>query len=440
VARRVGGVIESTLTPRLRRAVSSYTGIVRTIEECLASSAEPRLFRATCDVQGGAELVGSPLRHCSGIGGAGVTRSEAAAAAVGEALERYSASYVPRERLLVATARELGAATVTPERFALFRERQYALPGFPFRRFTVDTRVAWVEGQALPAGEAVLLPAELVFLGDAGVGEPPIGYATSSGAACGEARTDTLVRGICELLERDAFMIAWAARLSLPLLEWSAAPALVELDRRFFAPTGLAYAALDLSRFHDVPSVLGVVRARAGFPGALGVGAGTAATIERAWFKALAEAFAARSAGAKLELLETGAYGPHGEGVCTFEDHIRYYADEARAAAAAFLDASTARTPVGDVRALSGDPLAALCARVGAAGSSVYAVDVTSPDVAALGLVVTKVVAPELCALDVVHGARFLGGRRLYEAPFELGLRAAVLTESELNPDPHPFP
>ena len=92
------------------------------------------------------------------------------------------------------------------------------------------------------------------------------------------------------------------------------------------------------------------------------------------------------------------------------------------------------------MRALSGDPLAALCARVGAAGSSVYAVDVTSPDVAALGLVVTKVVAPELCALDVVHGARFLGGRRLYEAPFELGLRAAVLTESELNPDPHPFP
>jgi ribosomal protein S12 methylthiotransferase accessory factor len=433
-------VIEASLTPRLRRAVSSYTGIVRALDECLATSAEPRLYRAACDVQGGDELLGSPLGHCSGIGGAGTTRAEAAAAAVGEALERYSASYVPRERLLIATARELGRAAVAPERFALFSDRQHADPGFPFRRFTLDTRVAWVEGQALPGGGAALLPAELVFLGDAGVGERPIGYATSSGAACGEAPADTVVRGICELLERDAFMIAWAARLSLPLLDWSGAPALVELDRRFFVPTGLSYAAVDLSGFHGLPSVLGVVRAPAGFPGVLGVGAGTAATIERAWFKALAEAFAARSAGAKLELLDPGAYGPHGEGVNTFEDHIRYYADEARATAAGFLDAGSARTPVGEIRALGGDLVGALCSRVAAAGSSVYAVDVTSPDVAALGLVVTKVVAPELCALDVLHGARFLGGRRLYEAPVELGLRVLPLGEGELNPDPHPFP
>jgi ribosomal protein S12 methylthiotransferase accessory factor len=433
-------VIEAALPPRLRRAVSPYTGIVRSLDECLASSAEPRLYRAACEVHGGNELLGSPLQHCSGIGGAGITRAEAAAAAVGEALERYSASYVPRERLLLATARELGPAAVEPERFALFSERQYTSRGFPFRRFTCDTRVAWVEGQTVPGGGAAFLPAELVFLGDASVGERPIGYATSSGAACGEARADTLARGICELLERDAFMVAWAARLSLPLLDWSEAPALVELDRRFFAPTGLAYAAVDLSCFHDVPSVLGIVRAPTGFAGALGIGAGTAATVERAWFKALAEAFAARSAGAKLELLEPGEYGSHGTGVNSFEDHIRYYADEARAAAAGFLDAGSARTPADHVRALTGDPVAALCTRVVAAGSSVYAVDVTSPDVAALGLVVTKVVAPELCALDVVQSARFLGGRRLYAAAAELGLRNAPLTEGELNPDPHPFP
>ena len=51
-------MIEAALTPRLRRAVSSHTGIVRTIDECLASSAEPRLYRVTCDVQGGDDLLG----------------------------------------------------------------------------------------------------------------------------------------------------------------------------------------------------------------------------------------------------------------------------------------------------------------------------------------------------------------------------------------------
>ena len=45
----------------------------------------------------------------------------------------------------MASARELGAAAVAPERFALFSERQHADPGFPFRRFTPDSRIAWVD-------------------------------------------------------------------------------------------------------------------------------------------------------------------------------------------------------------------------------------------------------------------------------------------------------
>lgn len=433
-------MIETALPPRLRRAVSSYTGIVHAVDECLASSTEPRLYRATCEVRGGDALLGTPLRHCAGIGGAGVTRAEAATAAVGEAIERYSASFVPHERLVVTTARELGAAAVAPERFALFSQRQYETPGFPFRTFEVDTQVAWVEGRSLPDGERAWLPAELVFLGDAGLVQKPIGYATSSGMACGETPADAVERGLCELLERDAFMIVWAARLSLPLLEWAGVPPFEELDRRFFAPTGLRYAAVDLSAFHRLPSVLGVVRAPAGVPGALGVGAGTAPTLERAWLKALAEGFAARSAGAKLELLEPGAYGPTGEGVASFEDHIRFYADERRARPADFLDACHVHTPVTSVRSFGGDVISGLCERVRAAGSSAYAVDVTAPDVAELGLVVAKVVAPELAALDVAHGARFLGGRRLYATGAERGLRSGELAEADVNPYPHPFP
>jgi ribosomal protein S12 methylthiotransferase accessory factor len=427
-------MIAATLTPRLRRAVSPYTGIVRVLEECLHAAADPPIFRVACEVGRGERLLGSPLDHLAGIGGAGITREEAAAAAVGEALERYSASFVPEEALVFSSASQLGSA-VEPERFALFSESQYATPGFPFRRFSADTRVAWVAGRSLPSGEPAWLPAELVFLaGTALEGERPIGYATSSGMACGETREASLARGLCELLERDAFKIVWANRLSLPLLDWSDDTRIGELDRRFFAVTGLTYAAVDLSCFHGIPSVLGVVRAPGGCPGAFGVGAGTAPTIERAWWKALAEAFAARSAGAKLALLESG------DRIASFEDHIRYYADEQRAEAAEFLTASPTRTATISVAPLAIDHVEELCARVATAGSSAYVVDVTSPDVAELGLTVTKVVAPELCALDVAHDARFLGGRRLYEAAAAAGLRDTPLAEADVNPDPHPFP
>src|SRR5581483_2233843 len=147
-----------------------------------------------------------------------------------------------------------------------------------------------------------------------------------------------------------------------------------------------------------------IVRAPAGFAGALGVGAGTAPTIARAWWKALAEAFAARSAGAKLALL---AAAPPPEEIASFEDHINFYA--APNDACDFLDAGAGSTRAADVPRLEGATSAeyveALCGRVAAAGSSAYAVDVTPADVRGLGLTVTKVVAPELCALDVVQRA-----------------------------------
>ncbi len=423
------------LSPGLRRAVSAYTGIVTAVEECLASTSEPRLFQAACEVGQGKSLLGSSLEHLSGIGGTGTSRSEAAAAAVGEAIERYSATYVPAEKLVVAAARELPEA-VAPHRFALFSERQHESAGLPFERFTADTRVAWIEGAELPGGGRAFLPAELVYLGAAArQGASSIGYATSSGLACGETRLETLVRGLFELLERDAFMILWAGRLSLPLLD---------LHSASFESTALAFSGVDLSIFHRVPTVLGVVRAPAGFPGALGVGAAAAPTVERAWWKALAEAFACRSAGAKLALLHAGEESAHASGVATFEDHILRYADHANADATLFLDASPARVAAGSVTPLEGSRaegwLTALCGRVEAAGSSAYAVDVTSPDVAELGLTVSRVITPELCRLDVSHDARFLGGSRLYEAAAMLGLRSGVLAEDAVNPDPHPFP
>jgi hypothetical protein len=51
-----------------------------------------------------------------------------------------------------------------------------------------------------------------------------------------------------------------------------------------------------------------------------------------------------------------------------------------------------------------------------------------------------RVVCPQLCALDVVDKARFLGGSRIYRAAYELGLRPRPSTIDDLNPHPHPFP
>src|SRR4029078_6952022 len=100
--------------------------------------------------------------------------------------------------------------------------------------------------------------------------------------------------------------------------------------------------------------------------------------------------------------------------------------DEERARPAPFLAAADDRRAIADVAPLEGSNILelveAVCGRLAAHGTSAYAVDVTSPHVAAAGLRGVHRPSRELCQLDVVAGCRFLGGRRLYEAAFEAGL------------------
>jgi ribosomal protein S12 methylthiotransferase accessory factor len=429
--------------PRLRTFVSPFTGVIRSLGETLAAPDELRLVSIGCEPADGRPTIGERLDGYTGS--EHWLRDAAEAAAIGETLERYSGSFVPAERLVVASAAELANA-VAPESFALFSDAQYAESRFPFRRFRRETVVSWVDGFALPDGEPAYVPAQLVFMPwrRRSHGEARIGHATSSGLACAATLEEAVLAGLLELVERDAFMLVWHNRLSLPLLDWRADPELLALDRRYFAPTGLWYAAVDLSVFLGIPTVLGVVHGPTGALGALGVGAGSAPTIAVAWRKALAEAFSVQRWVRDRALEHPEELDQAASEIRTFDGHTVYYAHPARARRAAFLDASPERRDVREITLLEGENvlerIRAVCRRLDEQGVAAYAVDVTSPDVRAAGLHVVHAVAPELCQLDVVEGARFLGGSRMYEAAYEAGLVPRPLTPADLNADPHPFP
>ena len=75
---------------------------------------------------------------------------------------------------------------------------------------------------------------------------------------------------LLELVERDAVMVAWSNRLSLPLLTWEGERELDALDRRFFAVTGLRYSVIDASVLLDIPAAIGVLHGPIGGPLRLG--------------------------------------------------------------------------------------------------------------------------------------------------------------------------
>lgn len=426
---------------RLEGAVSPLVGIVtRTISTTYTTDETP-LPNCACELASGRRTVGAETVEYGS--GAHESALRARAAAIGEAIERYSAMYVPFDALRVTTARELGDTAVDPSRFALFHPTQHAQPGFPFAPFTADTRTEFVAGLSLVDGAPAYLPAQLVYLGRPGNCRP-IGYSTSSGLACAPTLGEAVLAALLELVERDAVMLAWKCRLSLPLLDWSDDEALCALDRRFFAVTGLRYDVVDGSGFLDVPIAIAVVHGPHGSRASLAVGAGAAAGVADAWLKAIAEGF-----GVYRWLLRQAASTLHRpplepDAIATFDDHMLFYSRREQAALASFLTASAKRSPTGSIESLEGssprEQLGALVSRLASRGLSAYAVDVTSPDVRDLGLSVARVIAPELCALDVSHRAQFLGGARLYAAAHEAGLLDAPLDVGRLNPLPHPFP
>lgn len=405
--------------------MSPYVGVVRGVDEVLAQPADIRLANIVSETAFAELLLGHGATH---LGSGSGTGRAARAAAIAEAVERYSACWFDDAEAIVASAAELGDRAVEPGRFALFSERQHRSRRFPYARFIDETRVAWVAALSLPERDRVLVPAQLVYLGwELRPGEERIAHATSNGLACGPTFSDAALTGLLELIERDAFMITWNARLSWPLLEWPNNLRLGAFERRYVRPTGLRVSAVDLSAFWGVPCVLGIARSTVSGDAPFGVGAGAALTVERAVEKAIDEAVRVRSWASALRA--HGTAPPARDAIREFEEHIHYYAYDEHAAAADFLDASEERRDVSSIAPVNEIDFV-----------RAYAVDVTAPDVRAAGLRVVKVVAPELCALDVVYACRFLGGRRLYDEPVRLEQRACALREHEINPDPHPFP
>ena len=423
---------------RLEQAVSPLVGIVRVAPAIMVAADEARLHAFACQVASAARTTGSATVEYAGS--AHVHAERARAASIGEAIERYSATFVP-DGLPTASAAELGACVASPESFALFHERQH-VPGFPFARFTRSTRMSFVEGFSLADGRPAYLPAQLVYL-HYGRSDPPIGYPTSNGLACGPTLAEAVLAALLEVVERDAMMLVWANRLSLPRLSWVDDPTIGALDGQAFAPTGLGYTAIDTSAFFGIPAAIGVVHGAKGDRAAIGIGGGCAPSVGDAWRTSVAEAFAVHR---WLRGLLAVSPPPIDrlEDVRTLEDHTLFHGTPDRAEELEFLEASGDERSTTDVPALPGDTpgeiVAEIVRRLSEQCVSVYAVDVTSPDVDELGLKVARVVAPQLCALDVFGAAPYRGGERLYRAAFEADLLDRPLAYDELNPLPHPYP
>ncbi|WP_110945926.1 TOMM precursor leader peptide-binding protein [Streptomyces avicenniae] len=378
-----------------------------------------------------------------------------------EGLERY-AGMRPRTRAAAVHASldaltADGADVVDPRRCGLYspdfhRRNPHITP------FTPGREIPWVWGWSLSRGRSVLVPEVLTYYHTPGLAGRFV-QESSNGCASGGSTAEAVYFGLMEVVERDAFLLAWYGRAALPEIDPASSerPATRQMVARL-AMYGYEARFFDTALTFPFPVVTGVAVRRDGGLGRMCFGAGAGLDPEAALASALCEiATDAVNLTGRTEREEgrLRAMAADFDRVAALHDHPLVYGVPEMGAHADFLlgspgaptpprhglrelfhDGRTLR-PADDVR----DDVAACVAAVTAAGYEVVAVDQTTPQQKDLGLATVGVLVPGLLPIDFGWTRqRALGMPRMRSGLREAGLRDRDLLPAELNPAPHPFP
>lgn len=382
--------------------------------------------------------LGVPVNDLDG-GGGDLDPGWATSLAVAEALERYCSAAADRRDLRWAKATELAPDVLDLGSLPRLSEHELALPGQMLRRPDPGVPRHWVRGIRLRDTRPTWLPAALVYLyllplHDQEVITSPV----STGCAADPNPVAAILRGLVEVVERDAAVLVWRQQMPLPEIDVDCGDrSWRDLLSRYDRHPDVDLRLFDATTDVGLPVVYAVRVDRSN--SRLRHVVACAADIDpvRAAVKAVREALTSH-----LSLLADTAPVPKRPEDCwTTSDGGRYMADAERSDAFAFLlrPAPPRRllTQLPTPPAEAAPALSWLVRRVTAAGSETYAVDLTTLEAEATGMTVIRAIAPGLQPLSFQASAQFLGHPRLYAAPAAMGY--PVHQEERLSPWPQPI-
>ncbi|MFF2699775.1 TOMM precursor leader peptide-binding protein [Streptomyces cyaneofuscatus] len=320
--------------------------------------------------------------------------------------------------------------------------------------FDPDRAIPWVWGHSLRDDRPVLVPARLAHY-SAGVDADNFVFECSNGCATGGSPEEAILFGLLELVERDAFLLAWYGRARLTAIDLTTAttPAVRSmLDRA--ALHGYDVHAFDTRMDLAVPVVTALAVRRDGGHGTLSFSAAAgfdpADTVEAALSEVLTYIphlpYQVAERRTELEAMERDF-----SKVLHLKDHAQLYGLPSMVRHAAeylepeavlpleevFADWQPLRPRTGDLM----DDLRCLRDQLTGTGYDVIAVDQTTPEQHRMGLHTVSTTVPGLLPLDFGWTRqRALHMPRLRTALRAAGRRADDLPEAEIKAVPHPFP
>ncbi|MEU9127586.1 TOMM precursor leader peptide-binding protein [Kitasatospora sp. NPDC048540] len=379
--------------------------------------------------------------------------------AVAEALERLGGQWPWGRRTAVhGSYAELAEHALDPRSLGLFPPERFPDPDGRYQPFTEDTAVSWVWAHSFGRDRPVLVPESYAYYRTewqpGATADRGFTFEISNGCALGGCLEEAVLHGILEIVERDAFLLTWYARLPVPEVDLARAPdPRIRLVAERLGRSGYRVRAFDTTMTEGVPAVWVLAQEATGDPARPQIicTSGSALDPVAAVLSALGELAPI----VEQELRRYPAEAERARRMAADPDLVRVMTDHSLCAATpeafdrfSFLldgDRTIGWDRLGrrpwpahaDLR----EDLTEAVDRMLAGGMDVVVVDQTSPLHRAADLACVKVIAPGALPMTFGHrNRRTTGLPRLHEVPHRLGHAPRPLTDADLNPHPHPFP
>lgn len=420
--------------------IGSKFGVVQKLEHVQANLHIPSFYhyyaymsntRAFCEQNN--------VRYGRGVG---VTQQRAMLKAVGEGIERYCSAIYHKKDLLLSSFEEISDPALSPLKTNLY-SRDFYSKHPNFKKFTNSTCIRWGKALDLQNNIETYIPATMIYLPYMiDENEAKIFQNISTGLACHSSYEEAVIGAICEVLERDAFMIHWRAKLAPPSIDLSSLPMSILNVIQGYHELGFNIKLFNITTDINVPVVLAMMESSTVGRPALVLSGACNISVDAAILSAIEE----------LELAREHATYLHGstrsqgrmlfKEVKTQKGHAMFWKDKSNLRLIEFLKKSNETITYKKFIEMNIDfnenPLKILIDRVSLCGIKIFIADLTTDDVLKMGIHVVRAILPEAHPLSFGYGYEQFECSRLFSVPAFFGI-APNLT-GKFNKVPHPFP
>lgn len=383
-------------------------------------------------------------------GGFSWQREKALIKALGEAMERFCLASFDQNNFVTGSYNDLKKKDLplNPTTVVSFSKNQRRTLSQKYR-FNHKTPFQWVKGFSLVSDQPVFIPAQLVFV-PYKIKEARIRRPISTGAACWSTLAGAIYQGICEIVERDAYLITYLNRLPRAKIKLSNTqnPLINEMASAF-KRYHLNLYVIETTTDIDIPSMMAIIVDRTSLGPAVIVGLRANLDPEKAIIGAIEEAQHIRH-WIRGKMKDKSPTTRHSELVSESQHPITKTSQRSllwsrtkNIAKLDFLLKNPHFKNISEIRNRSSKNaltnLKTALSFFKKLNLEVFYVDITQPEIADLGFKVVKIVIPALQPLYIRQPPGYHGGKRLYQVPKVLGYAKKETKEENLNDFPHPF-